>query len=86
MIVVGSFNGCYFLYLYFNQVQSHFVLQGFIVGLTWLAINIILDALILLPMMKVSFADYFMSIGMQYFIIPAMSITMGLIADKKIAH
>jgi hypothetical protein len=53
------------------------------VGLSWFAINIILDAVILIPIMKSTFANYFMTIGLSYFTIPAISIAMGYLLERK---
>ena len=83
IMVVGVISGCYLLFRYFKSVDSDFISNGVIVGLSWLAINIILDALILIPMMKSTFSEYFMSIGLGYISIPVISITMGYILDKK---
>lgn len=81
--VVGVATGCYFLFRYFKFVDSGFIGNGVVVGLSWFAINIVLDAVILIPMMKTTFADYFMSIGISYFAIPAISITMGYMLNGK---
>lgn len=83
IIVVGIITGCYLLFRYFKFAENDFIRNGFIVGLSWFAINIILDALFLIPLMKISFADYFMSIGLSYIGIPAISITMGYLLYKK---
>ena len=64
IMVVGTLSGCYLLLRYFKLVDTDFIRNGVIVGLSWFAINIILDAVILIPIMKTTFADYFMSIGM----------------------
>ncbi|MFZ1676761.1 MAG: hypothetical protein WAT91_05780 [Saprospiraceae bacterium] len=83
IMVVGVISGCYLLYRYFKYVDSDFIRNSVIVGLSWFAINIILDALILIPIMKTSFTDYFMSIGLSYIGIIAISITMGYLLDRK---
>lgn len=83
IVVMGSLTGCLFLYLYFRKADKQYLLNGLIVGLSWFAINIILDAVILIPMMKVNFSTYFLSIGMGYLVIPIMSFTMGLILSGK---
>lgn len=83
MIVVGSLTGCYFLFRYFNLLNSNYVKNGLIIGLTWLSINIILDVFILMPIMKINFSCYFMTIGLRYFVIPVMSITIGYLLNNK---
>lgn len=83
IMVVGTLSGCFLLYRYFKIVNSDFVMQGVIIGLSWFAINIILDSVILIPMMKTSFAEYFMSIGLGYISIPVISISMGFLLKRK---
>lgn len=83
IMVVGTITGCYLLLRYFKFVDSEFVGNGIIVGVSWFAINIVLDALVLIPIMKTTFADYFLSIGLSYICIPAISITMGYLLERK---
>lgn len=83
IMVVGTMSGCYLFYRYFKYVENDFIRNGVIVGVSWFAINIILDTLILIPMMKTTFADYFMSIGIGYFVIPTISIAMGFLLERK---
>ena len=84
IMLVGVISGCYLLFRYFKFVDSDYIKNAVIVGLSWFAINIILDAVILIPIMKTTFADYFMSIGLSYFSIPIISITMGYLLNKKV--
>lgn len=84
IMLVGVISGCYLLIRYFKFVDSDYVKNSVIVGTSWFAINIILDAVILIPMMKTTFADYFMSIGLSYFSIPIISVTIGYLLSKKI--
>jgi hypothetical protein len=84
IMVVGTVSGCYFLEQFFKAVDGNFVKYGFIVGLSWIAINIFLDAVILIPMMKTTFLDYLMSIGLSYVAILAISIAMGYLLNRKL--
>ena len=86
IMVVGIISGCYLLVRYFKIVETDFVRNGVIVGITWFAINIILDAVVLIPMMKTSFSEYFMSIGLSYISIPTISIAMGFVLKAKQQH
>ena len=79
----GALVGCYLLIKYFKITEGDFIKNGIIVGLSWFAINIILDVVILIPIMKSTFTDYFMSIGIAYFSIPAISIAMGSLLKIK---
>lgn len=83
IMVVGVITGCYLLYQYFKNVTVDFIKHGVIVGITWFGINIILDTIVLIPIMKTSFSEYFMSIGISYFAIPAISITMAYLLNRK---
>jgi hypothetical protein len=83
IMVVGTLTGCYLFFRYFKIVDGDYLRNGVIIGLSWFAINIILDTVILIPMMKSNFADYFITIGLGYLSIPAISITMGLLLEKK---
>lgn len=84
ILLVGTISGCYLLYRYFKFVEHHFIKNGIMVGLLWLVLNIVLDTLILIPMMKSTFTAYFISIGLGYVAIPVISIAMGSILDNKL--
>jgi uncharacterized membrane protein YpjA len=84
--VAGAISGCYLLYRYFCKVNDDYIANGVIVGLSWFLINILLDSLILIPMMKTGFNEYFMSIGLSYLTIPVISIAMAFLLKKKTAE
>jgi len=84
MIGTGTISGCYLLLQYFRPVDNDFIRNGFVVGISWFALNIILDALVLIPMMKTTFFDYFMSVRLGYIAIPAISVTMGFMLEVKL--
>jgi hypothetical protein len=83
IILVGVIAGCYLLFRYFKNVHSNFIRNGVIVGFSWFAINLLFDSLILIPIIKTSFTDYFMSIGLSYISIPVSSITIGYVLESK---
>jgi hypothetical protein len=83
IMLVGVISGTYLLLQFFRLVDKDFIKNGFIVGLSWFAINILLDTFLLIPIMKTGFADYFMSIGLSYFAIPTISIAMGYLLGRK---
>lgn len=83
IMLVGVISGCYLLFRYFKFVDSDYIKHAVIIGWSWFALNIILDTVVLIPIMKTTFADYFMSIGLSYFSIPIISITMGYLLNKK---
>ena len=82
IMLIGVISGCYLLFHYFKSVKKNFIRHGALVGLSWLAINILFDVLFLMPMMKTSFIDYLMSIGISYIAIPVMSITFGYVLES----
>lgn len=84
IMLVGVISGCYLLLLFFKPVTESFTRHAVIAGFTWLAINLVLDIVILVPMMKTTVVDYFMSIGLGYFSIPVISITIGYLLEKKV--
>ena len=83
MIVTGSLSGCFLLYRYFKSITIDFIKQGIMVGVSWFAMSVLFDALVLIPLMKVSFDQYFQSIGLGYLVIPIISITLGFMLHQK---
>lgn len=86
IMVVGVISGCYLLFRFYHYVSDNYIRNGVIVGVSWFVINIVFDAVILIPLMKITFSDYFMSIGLGYFAIPAISITMGYLLERQSKH
>ncbi len=83
IMAVGVISGCFLLFHFFKVVQADFVRISFMVGFAWLLLNLLLDILILVPMMKSTLTDYLWSIGIGYVSIPAVSITMGYLLQSK---
>jgi uncharacterized membrane protein YpjA len=83
ILVVGTISGCLLLFQFFKSIHSNFIAAGISVGLCWFIINIILDTLVLIPMMKTTFGDYFMAIGLSYVAMPVISTAMGYSLAKK---
>jgi hypothetical protein len=75
MIVIGSAVGAWLLVRVFRQRPS-LTHPGLVVGLLWLAINVGLDLLILVPMTKISLPDYFGEIALRYLVIPIMAVAV----------
>ncbi len=84
MIVISSLVGCYFIYRHMIGIDSHFKIEGLVVGLVWLALNWLLDIFILIPFAKMEMGDYFISIGLRYVQIPVIAFFMGLVTDIKL--
>jgi uncharacterized membrane protein YpjA len=82
--VVGTLTGCYLFFRYFKTIEGDYLRNGIIVGLSWFIINVVLDTIVLIPMMKTTFENYFTTIGLGYIAIPVISITIGLLLEKKV--
>jgi len=83
MIVVSSIAGAIFLILYFKKVTEDYLREGLVIGLIWLAINWILDFIVLIPMAKMDIGTYFAQIGLRYLTIPIFSITIGFLLNYQ---
>eukprot|EP00048_Salpingoeca_helianthica_P018841 m.243298 g.243298 ORF g.243298 m.243298 type:complete len:159 (+) comp27298_c0_seq1:312-788(+) len=53
---------------------------GFILGTLWLVMNLVLDAALLLPLSGQTFPEYFVDIGLRYFLMPIIATCMGSVA------
>jgi hypothetical protein len=80
MIVLFSALGAFLLVICFRKIDSNFLREGALIGVSWFVINCILDILVLLPLAGLNIASWFAQIGMRYLMIPVMSISMGYIA------
>jgi hypothetical protein len=83
MIVVGSISGAVFLIYYFKKIHTNYFKEGIIVGVLWFGINIILDLLVLVSIFGMPILDYFTRIGVGYFVIPVMCITVGMALGNR---
>jgi Na+(H+)/acetate symporter ActP len=82
MIAISSLLATILLVQYFKKITSNYVSEGITIGLIWLAINILLDIIVLVPMAKMTFINYFSNIGLSYVMIPAMSIAVGFVSEN----
>ncbi len=69
-----------FAVLYFRHVRGRYVREGAVLGLVWLAINLAIDAPLMLlgGPMQMTLGAYLADIGLTYLIIPAVTIAIGL--------
>lgn len=84
MAVVVTLCAVVFVGLYLGKVESGYLTQSIVIGVTWLAINILID----LPLfsagpMAMPLGDYINDIGLTYLIIPVVSIGFGWLLAKK---
>lgn len=72
-----------FAYLYFKDLDSHFIRDGIIMGMIWIIISIVLDiVLVLLGITKLTLSQYLFYVAPIYIIIPAVTIGFGLYKDQ----
>lgn len=83
MIVVGSVTGAVLLILYFKKIHNNYFNEGIVLGLSWFAINILMDLLVIVIILGMPVGDYFTRIGISYIVIPVMAITVGTALANK---
>jgi len=83
MVVTGTAVAAVLLILYFKKFAGDYFREGIVLGVTWFAINILLDVIVLVPMAGMEISTYFTEIGLRYLSIPIISIAVGYIAQSK---
>ncbi|OIO21452.1 hypothetical protein COV61_05235 [Candidatus Micrarchaeota archaeon CG11_big_fil_rev_8_21_14_0_20_47_5] len=83
MIVLSCFVGVFLLLKYFAKVKEKYLQEAVAISIIWLAINWLLDFVILLPMSKMDAATYFMQIGMRYLMVPIIAVGMAKMKEGK---
>lgn len=86
MIVISSVVGGYAIIRYFKSIQGNFMREAWRAGVVWLVINLALDLVILVPLAKMSYTEYFNSIGVVYLQIPVICVATGMLLDTKLAR
>jgi|GEM_PF-381902 len=86
MVVFSCLVGTVLLVKYFDSVKKDYVKEGMVVGVVWAAMNWALDFVVLVPMMKVDTAAYFMSIGIRYLMVPIIAVGMGMVVENSSAN
>ena len=82
MIVVGSLVGTVLMVVLFLRIHESYLREGILIGFSWLLINWVLDALVLVPMSGMNAATYFSQIGIRYLVIPIIAIGMGFVLER----
>ena len=74
-----------FSILFFKRVDKEFMKEGFIVGIVWFTISIVIDLFMFIPesSMHMSLVDYIMDIGLTYLIILVIPVGFGYMLEKK---
>ena len=85
MPVVLTITVVTFSILFFKRVDKEFMKEGFIVGIVWFTISIVIDLLMFIPesSMHMSLVDYIMDIGLTYLIILVIPVGFGYTLEKK---
>jgi hypothetical protein len=84
MVVTGTLVGMYLLVYYFKKIGSNYVKEGVVAGIIWFVVNIVLDLIVLVGILKTPLIDYLISPGVGYLCMPVMSTGVGLaLANKK---
>jgi len=85
MPVVLTITVVTFSILFFKRVDKEFMKEGFIVGIVWFTISIVIDLFMFIPesSMHMPLVDYIMDIGLTYLIILVIPVGFGYILEKK---
>lgn len=81
MVVISGGVGAALLVAAFRRITPS-TGNGALLGTYWLAINVLLDVAILLPLANLTFGDYVYDIGLRYLMIPIMSTAIGAVAGR----
>lgn len=82
MVVIGGGVGAALLVFVFRRIPATFK-SGLVIGSLWLAINLLLDLAVLVPLSGSGVAGYFQDIGLRYLMIPIMAVAMGVVAQRQ---
>ncbi len=83
MFVTATATAAMLLVSYFRGVKSGFLREGLLLGLLWLAMNLVLDLTVLVPMTGMSLRDYAFQIGFGYLAIPVITVLVGSVLAQK---
>ncbi|MCC6887104.1 MAG: hypothetical protein IT536_00990 [Hyphomicrobiales bacterium] len=82
MVVIGGGVAVWLLVRVFRQVPPSLG-TGLAIGGYWLAINWVLDLLVLLPMSGMTLAAYASDIGLRYLLIPIIAAGLGAVGARR---
>jgi hypothetical protein len=83
MIVSSTIVGILLLAYYFKKISVHYIKEGIVVGIIWFVVNIVLDLIVLVGILKSPLVEYLISPGIGYLNIPVISIGIGYILSRK---
>jgi hypothetical protein len=83
MVVVGGGSGVVLLAVAFKRLIPS-AASGLALGSYWLPINLLLDVLVLVLVMKMPIMLYVTDIGVRYLLMPIISTGMGAVAVRAV--
>ena len=84
MIVVGSLVSVILAVRYFKDIKSDFVIEGVLLGVIWLTINLALDiVLVSAGFFHMTLTQYLTDIGLRYLSIPLYTLGLGYALKQK---
>jgi hypothetical protein len=83
MVVSSTIVGILLLAHHFRGISSNFVKEGIVVGVIWFVVNIVLDLIVLVGILKTPLVEYLISPGIGYLNMPVISIGIGYILSRK---
>lgn len=79
MIVIGALVGTVLAVFYLRDIKEKYLKEAVLVGLLWLAINWILDLIMVMTgFFPMDVREYFMNIGLRYLSMPIYLTGLGL--------
>jgi hypothetical protein len=81
MVVLFGGLGTALLVVAFRRISPS-LRSGLALGCYWLIINLALDLLILVPLIRMPVVTYFYDIGLRYLLIPIISAAIGIVAER----
>ena len=82
-ITLAFFTGLYAT-IYFKKVEANQFRLGFIVGIIWMSVSLLLDyPVFALGPMKMGFEQYLKDIGLTYIMIPVITSWMGYAVQER---
>jgi hypothetical protein len=81
MVVIGAASGLWLLLRAFRTLPLN-ARSGLGLGLVWMAINLLLDAVILVPFTGMDLGAWFLDIGLRYSVMAMMGWALGVAAER----
>ena len=84
MIVLGGVIGGILAAHYFLATKRAYLKEGILLASTWIAINWLLDIVVLYPLTGQTIPRYFQEIGLRYVTIVAPTVALGYVLGRKL--